>query len=231
VLAYVIRHAQSLANADQADELNAGLSPLGVQQTSALAARLGKLKVHAIYSSPFRRCLETAMPIATALGLPVQIRSELCEYHHLEPGTAQTVPLPPPDQLLSSYGAVVEFPEESQPITWPAIDESLAALIERVQRFATILKQSWQGEDDTVILFSHGSPIARLIEAWLTDQPGPSFRFVIDNAAISALRYHHGVSSLVCLNEISHLLGVPTPPSANFHDDGSIKPIPPSNYW
>ena len=81
------------------------------------------------------------------------------------------------------------------------------------------------------MLVSHGSPIARLVEAWLTDQPGPWFRFTIDNAAVSAFRYHEGVSSLVCLNEISHLRGLPSPSRANFREDGSIKPIPPNGYW
>ncbi|HVP13444.1 MAG TPA: hypothetical protein VMV94_19885 [Phycisphaerae bacterium] len=51
-------------------------------------------------------------------------------------------------------------------------------------------KARWLAPDNVVILIGHGSPIARLIEAWLTDdQPGASLRFTIDNAAVAALRY------------------------------------------
>ena len=78
---------------------------------------------------------------------------------------------------------------------------------------------------------SHGSPVARLIEAWLTDRPGPWFRFTIDNGAVAALRHHDGVSTLVCLNEISHLRGLPLPDGSNFLADGGVKPSPASAYW
>ena len=113
------------------------------------------------------------------------------------------------------------------------MDEPLPEMIRRMRALAVYLKSRWQGEEDAVVVISHGSPIARLIDGWLTDPgpPGPSFRFIIDNAAVSALRFHKGVSSLVCLNDVSHLVGMPAPAMANYREDGSIKPAPPSSYW
>ena len=47
------------------------LNDAGRQQAAALAGRLGGLPVAAIRSSPLERAMETAQPLAAALGLPV----------------------------------------------------------------------------------------------------------------------------------------------------------------
>src|SRR5918993_3484461 len=47
------------------------LNEAGRQQAAALAGRLGGLPVAAIRSSPLERAMETAEPLAAALGLPV----------------------------------------------------------------------------------------------------------------------------------------------------------------
>jgi broad specificity phosphatase PhoE len=99
-----------------------------------------------------------------------------------------------------------------------------------MRSFADHLKARWT-RDECVVIFSHGSPIARLIDAWLTDTTGPSFRFIIDNAAISAVRHQDGLSSLICLNESSHLAGIAAPVGSSFNDDGIVKPHAPSSYW
>jgi broad specificity phosphatase PhoE len=232
-LAYLIRHAQSIANVSATDDLDTALSPLGHRQADALAARLGHSPVCAVYSSPYRRCIETARPIASTLGLPTLLRTELCEFHQLQGGGGLPQPLQPIGQVLSRFPSLAACPDSAEPMAWPSMAESLDELVARMRRFVEFLKRRWRGAEDTVIVVSHGSPIARLIEAWLTDcrAAGPSFRFVIDNAALSAVRLHDGVSSLVCLNDVSHLTALPAPESANYRADGSIKPIPPGSWW
>lgn len=231
MLAYAIRHAESLANSGQDDNLNSGLSPLGDRQVHALVQRFASTTITAIYSSPFLRCIQTAVPIAEALNLPVRLHPELCEYHHLDPGTPVDTSLATAETIAKRHPQVVPCPDHQAAFDWPRADESFANVLSRTKSFAAFLKDRWRDQTDIVMLVSHGSPIARLIEAWLTDQPGPSFRFTIDNAAVAALRYHDGVSSLVCLNETSHLRGLPVPHSANFRQDGAINPIPTSTYW
>ncbi len=231
MLGCAIRHAESLANADQDDGLDSGLSSLGIRQVQALVERFAPVRVRAIYSSPFRRCLETAAPIARALKLQVRLRPELCEYHHLEPGTRVDLDLEAVDAIVDRHPEVVPCPDYEGPFTWSPPDEPFASVVARTRALAAFLKSRWRDPEDTVILVSHGSPVARLIEAWLTDQPGPWFRFIIDNGALAALRYHEGVSSLVCLNEVSHLRGLPSPKGANFREDGSVRPVPASGYW
>jgi len=231
MLVYVVRHAESLSNVDASAGLNTGLSPLGEQQARALAARLGNVPLRAVYSSPFARCIVTAIPLAGRLDLPIRVRPDLCEHHHLPPGSQVDLGLGAMDRLAERFTGVIACPDHPGPFSWVAGDESFAELVARMRRFAAYLKERWTGEDDAVVVVGHGSPIARLIEAWIIDRPGPSFRFIIDNCAVTALRYCGGVSSLVCLNEVSHLGGLAAPAAANYTAEGEIKPRPASNYW
>jgi probable phosphoglycerate mutase len=56
------------------------LAPLGVHQAEALAAWLAAEPIHAVWSSPKRRALETAGPLAGRLGLEVRVDEGLAEY-------------------------------------------------------------------------------------------------------------------------------------------------------
>lgn len=55
------------------------LNQQGRQQVAELAERLRGLKAVAIYSSPLERAVETATPVATALGLDIQQSERLLE--------------------------------------------------------------------------------------------------------------------------------------------------------
>ncbi len=231
MLTYVVRHAESLANLAQHKGLNDGLSALGTRQVEALVKRFEPAAVGAVYASPFVRCLETALPIARSLGLPVRVRPDLCEHHHLAPGTVADTALDTMQDLADRYPEVVPCPDHAGSFDWVPADESFEAMLARAGALAAYLKDRWRGEDDIVVLISHGSPVARLIEAWLTDRPGPWFRFIIDNCSVSALRFDGGISTLVCLNEASHLAGLPPPAAANWTDDGLIKPKSASGGW
>lgn len=230
MLAYLIRHAESLSNVRHTDGLNEGLSDLGMRQVDALADRLSAASIAAIYSSPFERCIASATPLANRLSLPIRIRPELCEFHQLAEGVERSHELEPIDAIAARHLNVRPCEDHDGPYHWAPTDEAFEALLERTRSFQAYLKRRW-GDGDTVVVFSHGSPIARLVDAWLTDAAGPSFRFIIDNAAVSAVRHHAGVSSLVCLNDVSHLSGLPAPKSGNYSDDRTIKSVPPSAYW
>ncbi len=231
MLTYVVRHAESLANAGRDDRLDSPLSEIGIAQAAALRDRFSAAPLAAIYSSPYRRCLDTAEPIARTLGLPVRLRPELCEFHH-RPPPGRTDPPPDPEEAVAARsGTVVIDPDLTGPVSWPPLEETLEHLVARMASLAAGLKARWPADDDAVLLVSHGSPIARFIDAWLSDDRSRSFRYIIDNAALTALRCGAEVSSLICLNETSHLRGLPPAASANFDDQGLIKPRSPGMYW
>lgn len=58
---------------------NVHLNKNGKQQAEALAERLKTAPIKAIYSSPLERTLETAAPLAEALGIEIQERGGLIE--------------------------------------------------------------------------------------------------------------------------------------------------------
>ncbi len=231
MLAYAVRHALSLANVNADAGLDSCLTDLGRDQTDALVARFAGVRLAAVYSSPLTRCLETALPIAEALDLPVRLRPELFEYHGLPPGGRADLAVDDAETFSKRDARLVSDPDLREPLCWPAVDEAPEALVRRMFALAAALKARWTAPDDIVLLISHGSPIARLIDAWLSDDRGRSFRYLIDNAAVTALRWHAGVSSLVCLNETSHLRGLAAPPNANYDARGQIKAVAPGNYW
>lgn len=231
MLLIAARHAESIANIERSAGLNSSLSPLGRKQSAALCKRFRPVKLSAIYCSPFVRCIETAAPIADALDMPIRLRPDLAEFHHLPPGTVTASPLPTPDDLLASGSRLTPCPDWTGELKWTPIDETQDDLIRRVALLASYLKSRWRDPGDVVLIISHGSPIARLIDAWLSPTPGPFFRFIIDNAALCALRFHQGISSLVCLNECSHLVDLPVAAASNFSTSRFPKAIPPSDYW
>jgi len=203
-----IRHGQSLANAGLASSLNSDLSPLGHRQVERLVERFRGTAIRAIYASPLARCLQTAKPIAEVSGLPVRVRPELFEYHGLEPGTRVDLGLRRPAEFQPPADGIGLDADAGQIADWPRVDESRQDLIERTRAMTRYLIERWPAPEDVVVVVSHGSPIARLIDAWLTDQSGPSFRFVIENATANTVRFENGVRSLICLNEASHLAGL-----------------------
>ncbi|MEE8169189.1 MAG: histidine phosphatase family protein [Phycisphaerae bacterium] len=231
MLCYAVRHAESTMNAGLDNEVDCGLTPLGRRQAEAIAERLGRTRIGAVYSSPYRRVLQTASVLAERAGVPVRLRGELCEFHSIvTDAVSEFVPRDLAD-VGREFPAAARDPDDGEPLDWPRPGESIRDVIARTRRFADFLRHRWDGPDDVAVVFSHGSPVARLIDAWLTDEPGPSFRFVIDNAALTALRCHESVRSLVCLNECSHLAGLPVPHVGNFQSDRVVRPTPPDHYW
>src|ERR1700730_12220180 len=80
---FIIRHGDAIPGPDEIipsgiyDDLP--LSRIGREQAQALAERLSKLQFDAMYSSPLKRCLQTAAPLAERLGMTPAIVGGLKE--------------------------------------------------------------------------------------------------------------------------------------------------------
>lgn len=66
MILYIVRHGKP-------DYVNNCLLPLGWEQAEKVGARLAKVGVDRIYSSPYGRAIETARPLASALGKEIMI--------------------------------------------------------------------------------------------------------------------------------------------------------------
>jgi len=79
----VIRHAEPVrvtAEETGGAPADPGLTDRGHEQARRLAAWLAAEGVDRVISSPLRRAVETAAPVADALGLDFELDTELCEY-------------------------------------------------------------------------------------------------------------------------------------------------------
>jgi 2,3-bisphosphoglycerate-dependent phosphoglycerate mutase len=71
---YLIRHCQT-----SGQEPEAILTPVGVTQANELASKLSRIKFKRIISSHYARAVQSAEPIAQALGVKLEIDERLCE--------------------------------------------------------------------------------------------------------------------------------------------------------
>ncbi len=79
---YLVRHGENWANITKEfshRKVDYSLTPKGVLQAQQTAAYFQGKEIHAVYSSPLKRALETAEIIAAPLGLPVTVLEGLRE--------------------------------------------------------------------------------------------------------------------------------------------------------
>jgi len=76
----LIRHALPHRVISDDGPADPGLDDLGRRQAEAMAAWLGDEAIDSIVSSPLRRALETAAPLAERLGLTVEIDDGIAEW-------------------------------------------------------------------------------------------------------------------------------------------------------
>jgi probable phosphomutase (TIGR03848 family) len=167
------------------------LNEKGRAQAQALAEKITGAPVKAIYSSPLERALETAEPIAKALGLEVIPRDGLLE---TDIGEWQGKKLKGLGRLkvwkaVQSAPSLVRFPA----------GESFAQTQHRiVQEIETLRRQ--HEPKDLVVCVSHSDPI-KLAVAYYLGLPLDLFqRLQISTASITALLTGESGSSLLTVN-------------------------------
>jgi len=79
----LVRHGLPLRREVVEGPADPELAPEGRDQSARLASYLASEKIAAIYSSPMKRALQTAEPLAQMTGLPISIVDEVAEYDRL----------------------------------------------------------------------------------------------------------------------------------------------------
>jgi len=170
-----------------------GLNPAGRDQAERLAGRLVPKTIHAVYASPQQRAIETAEPIARALGLPMQIAAELDE---IDFG----------DWTGKSYEELALLPE------WRAFNllhssmripngELLLEAQGRVVGFMGRLSE--RDRERTVALVSHGDVIRVALAHHLGIPIDFIMRFEIAPASVSAVEIHTEGPRVLWLNNLA----------------------------
>ena len=205
---FLIRHADALPGPDEI--IPSGvyndlpLSKTGREQAQALAERLGKLRFDALYSSPLRRCLETAAPLSERLGLTPVIVDDLQEIR-----LGEVLPLPADGQDLNALSQALQ--ERQREIvrrvgatgSWDAIPDSepSKAFRQRVVEAIDGIARRHRGE--RVPVFAHGG----VLNAYVAEVLGleRDFFYPAANTAITVVRVADSRRVLYVLNDIGHI--------------------------
>jgi probable phosphoglycerate mutase len=207
---FLIRHGDAIPGPDEIIPSgiydNLPLSLTGRRQAEALAARLKHMHFDAAFSSPLRRCQETAAPLVEHLGLKLNIVEQLKEIH-----LGEVLPLPnvkDGDELDALTQALQARQLEIVRIAgatgnWDAIkgSEPSSAFRERVVGAIDEIAHSHIGQ--RVLIFAHGGVInAYAAEALGLDR---EFFFPCANTSITVVRAADTARVLYVLNDIAHL--------------------------
>ncbi|HZA10035.1 histidine phosphatase family protein [Mycobacterium sp.] len=187
-----IRHALPLRSAP-GEGADPGLAPEGFKQAERLPHALARHPITRIVTSPQRRSIQTAAPVADARGLSVDVDDRLAEYDRDLP---VYIPI---EQIREEYPQ--EWARLAQGHLPSAVDEDAfrARVAEGVDDIVATADH-----DDTVAVFSHGGVINVILHEVLGTARLLSFN--VDYASVTRLLYSRkGGVSVVEVNGTEHV--------------------------
>jgi probable phosphomutase (TIGR03848 family) len=167
------------------------LNEKGRKQALALAEKLASAPIKAIYSSPLERAIETAEPLAKAMGLEIIPRPGLLETDcgEWQGQTVKRLARLKLWKMLHQAPSLFRFPG----------GESVTECQQRMVREIEALRQL-HALDDLVVCVGHSDPLKELV-AFYIGLPLDHFqRLSISPASITALRIVEDGSHLLTLN-------------------------------
>lgn len=188
----LVRHALPLRS-EPGEGSDPHLAAEGLEQARRLPDALTRHPLSRVVSSPQRRALQTAGPVADAFGLSVDVDGRFAEY----------------DRDLSVYIPIEQVREE-YPQEWARMSEGhLPSGVDEGAfraRVAEAIDDVVAGADhaDTVAVFSHGGVINVILHQILGTERLLSFP--IDYASVTRLLYSRsGRASVVEVNCTAHV--------------------------
>lgn len=180
------------------------LSEKGREQAQALADRLRHLRLAAVYSSPLERCVETAEPIARALGLDVRIDRALVETDagRWTGRTFASIGRARAWRRIRFLPSMARFPggEALVDVQHRTIG-ALTAIADRHRR-------------GVVAVFSHGDPIRTALAYCAGAHLDHLQRFEVDAASVSAVALSDGPPRVLRVNDTGTLVDLVPPRTA-----------------
>lgn len=205
---FIVRHGDALPGPDELipsgvyDDLP--LSSIGREQAQSLAARLAPLRFDAMYSSPLRRCRETAAPLAERWGMTPTIVDDIREIR-----LGDIRPLPSDKQDIAALAKALQERQvdiirvAGESGNWDSIENSepSKAFRQRVVHALDEIANNHIGE--RIIAFAHGG----VINAYAAEVLGleKDFFFPAANTSITVVRVCGKQRVLFIMNDIAHV--------------------------
>ncbi len=194
-----VRHGQTNMSVDDTfcGVTEIPLTPLGHRQAQALAVRLSSEHIDALYCSPQQRTLETAAPIAAALGLEIHQQSALRE---IDFGLWETRSHA---ELLKEHPDLVNGWDKGLWMGNPPGGETRQAVIARVVPCIIELLSKHAGK--TILVVSHRTTLRLLTGHMLDMALSSSRRMQVSAASLTELQVTGDQVQMIFFNDTSHL--------------------------
>ncbi|MFC1925629.1 histidine phosphatase family protein [Chloroflexota bacterium] len=200
----VIRHGQTAWNEGEGERFrgraDVELDEKGIRQAGATAERAARWKIDAIYSSPLKRTLSTAEPLAVLLKLPVQPLEGLLDIDY---GKWQGLSL---KEAAADDSRLYELWLESPHLATFPRGENLEQVQKRV---VAALESLLPGHpEQTIVLVSH-KVVCKVLLCYLLGLDNSHFWQVQqDTCAINRAEMGDGRPVVTLLNDTCHLEGL-----------------------
>ncbi|MFN3598114.1 MAG: phosphoserine phosphatase PspA [Aquificaceae bacterium] len=196
---YLVRHAESQWNPIGRYQglLDPELSERGKKQAKLLGKHFKNITLHAVYSSPLKRTMQTALSLVEGKNMEVIPDKRIIEIDHgLWSGMlVQEVQEKFPQQFK-------RWLEEPHKVSFED-GESLLQVYEKVKDFLNYVKEKHWGQ--TIALVSHTVPMRAMYCALLNIDLSRFWSFGCDNASYSLIHMERDRNVIIQLNITCHL--------------------------
>jgi probable phosphoglycerate mutase len=205
---FLVRHGEALANPDlrYLGSRDDPLTDRGRWQATQLAQALATIPLAAVYTSPLRRALDTALPLASAHRL-----DPISDARLVEGSMGTWEGLRRAEILARSPEDVAHHQRwEADPTCGPPGGESIANVRSRVVACVQDLAERYGGS--SVVLVSHVGPIKALLCAAMDVPLTAARRMFLDSATVSVVDWgaaavDWGAPAVLRLYNAHHHLG------------------------
>lgn len=211
----LVRHGHSSANGEG---ILAGRTPgihltdAGREQAADLARRFTGVSVVRVVTSPLERCVETAEPLAAAVGVPLTEEPDLleCAYGAWTGRPLADLAKEPLWVTVQDDPASARFPDDDR-YAAESLTEMAQRAISSVRRIDDEVREE-HGDRALWVAVSHGD----LVKAVLAEATGSGLarfqRYTADPASVSALRFGGRHTFLLAANVLAPDLSRFVPP-------------------
>lgn len=199
---YLVRHAESLANVQgiyQGQTYDTDLSERGALQAQALAKFFQSISISQIIASPLKRTMQTAVRVALAKQLTVQVESQIIETNHGDwEGKHKKIITKTWPWLYRKW---LRFPSSTKFPQGEHFLETQKRVLEWWQLFCQNIS------DDTLVV-SHDNIIRIIVARILNRKLNKIWKFHLQPTAITEVSVTKDKITLVSLGESKHLGGL-----------------------
>ena len=196
----LIRHALPIRREVLEGAADPELSDDGLAQARHLADYLGIEPIHAIYSSPMRRAVQTAAPLSERLGLPVTYVDDLAEH----------------DRRSSAYIPIEELKATNDPRwqqmlagDWDNEDETRSEFTDRIHAAIEGIVADHRSQNVAVVC--HGGVINAYLARVLGTADSTGFFYPNYTSIHRVVAGAGGQRQIISVNETPHLRGTGLP--------------------